>query len=74
MFVNRDRTDAVSNDMSAGGILDVFDMSANVGFNGGILEHTVASLIERTILKNQILRIAQQLFTSQVTVDQSNIF
>ena len=57
MFVNSNGTDTVSNDMSAGGILDVFDMSADVGFNGGVFEHAVAGLVEGAVFEHKVLRV-----------------
>ena len=50
--------------MSTGWVLDVLDMSTDVGLNGGVFKDTVTSLVERAILKNQVLRIAQQLLAS----------
>ena len=58
VFVDGDRTDAVSNDMSAGRILDVFDMSANVCLNGGIFEHTVAGLVKSAVFEYEVLCVA----------------
>ena len=71
--IDGDGTDAVGYDVTAGGVLDVFDMSTYVGMNSRVLEDTVASLVEGTILQHEVVGIAQQLFTRQVAVDQTDI-
>ena len=71
MLVNGDSANTIGNDMSTSGILDILDMSANVGLNNRIFKDAVTCLVECAILEYKVLRIAEKLFTSQVAIDQS---
>ena len=56
--------------MSARRILDVLDVSADVGLNGGILEYPVAQTVERAVLQYEVLGVTEQLLTGQMAVHQ----
>ena len=60
--------------MSARGILDVLDMSADIGFYVRILEDTVAEGVEGAVLQHKVVGIAQQLLAQEVAVDESHVF
>ena len=73
MLVNGDSANTVGNNMSTGRVLDILDMSANVGLNNRILKDAITCLVERAILEYKVLRIAEELFTSKVAIDQSYV-
>ena len=70
MLVDGHRADAVGRDVAARRVLDVLDVTADVGLDGGILEHAVAGLVERAVLQHQAVGVAQQLLAGQVAVHQ----
>ena len=43
--------------VSGSRVFDVLDMPADVGFDGRILEHAVAGLVDGAVLKHKVLRI-----------------
>ena len=73
VLVDGDTTDGIGDNVSGCGVLDVLDMSANVGLDSRILEHTVAHLVDGAVLQYEVLRIAEQLLTGQVTIHQSHV-
>jgi hypothetical protein len=50
--------------MAAGGVLDILDVAADVGLNGGILEDAVAGSVEGAVFQYEVLNIAQLLLSS----------
>ena len=50
VLVDGDAADAVCHDMSARGVLDILNMSADVGIDMTVFKHTVARLVEGTVL------------------------
>ena len=68
VFVDGDTTDGIGDNVSGSRVLDVLDMSADVSFDGRILEHTVAHLVDGAVLQHEVLRIAEQLLAGEVTV------
>ncbi len=59
--------------MPARRILDVFNMAANVCLYRRVFEHAVAGLVEGAVLEHEVLRIAQQLLASQMTVYETYV-
>ena len=73
VLVNSNRPDGVCLDMPAGRILDVLNVSADVGLDGCVLKNTVAGLVEAAVLEDEVLGVAQQLLANQVAVDQPDV-
>ncbi len=73
VLVDGDAADAIGDDVTAGGILDVFDVSADVGIHGGVLKHTVALGIEGAVFENQTIYIAEQLLASEMTAHEAHV-
>lgn len=73
MLINSDAPDTVGNDVAGGWVLDVFDVAADVGLNGGILEHAVAGGIEAAVLQHQAVGVAEQLLSGQAAVHQTHV-
>ena len=73
MFVNGDATDAVGDNMPGCRILDMLDMSVDVGLDGGILKHPVAHGVDGTVFEHQLVGITEQLLSGEVTVHQTDV-
>jgi hypothetical protein len=58
ILIECDRTDGVGNDMATGGIFDMFDVSTDVSLDSGILEDTITSFVEGTVLQDEVISIA----------------
>ena len=70
ILVDGDGAYRVGNDVSAGGILDILDMSADVGLHVRIFKDTVAVGSEGTVLDHQVVGIAEELLACQLAVHQ----
>lgn len=68
VFVQGDGADGVGYDASAGWVLDILYMSADVGIHIGVFKYTVTGSIEGTVLQNQMLGVAKKLFACQMAV------
>ena len=73
VLVDGDRAYRVGIDVSARWVLDVLDVSTDIGLNVGVFENTVAGSIEGAVLEYQLVGIAQQLYASQMAVHQSDV-
>ena len=73
MLVDGDAADTVGDDMSRCRILDVLNMSADIGLDSGILKHTVAHGVDGAVLEHQTIGIAEQLLSGEVTIHQTDI-
>ena len=59
--------------MSGRRILDVLNMPADICLHSGVLEHTVASRIDGTVLQHEVVCVAEQLLTRQVTIHEPHV-
>jgi len=73
-LVDGHAANAVGCDVSGERVLDVGDVSSYVGNDVAVFKHSVAVLVEGAVLQHQVVGIAQQLFSSEVAVDEVHVF
>ena len=59
--------------MAAGGVLDVLDVSTDVGLDGAVLEDSVAHAVEGAVLEHEVVDIAEKLLAGEVATHESHV-